>query len=115
MEFPDAHIAWTFRNEADQNAEFHAGRSKKPWPESAHNYTNEWGEAFSQAMDLFQLAENGAASWELAWYQRVAMFAEKIQAPLVWGGNFKRKASDKQGWDSNHFELAGFVPRRKPA
>lgn len=88
---PEVHIFKAGVGEEQQERFFDEGKSKARWKESPHNYSP------VMALDLFQLTEEGKASFGPAWYENV-LLPEKPQN-IVWGGHFK---SFK---DSVHFEV----------
>lgn len=94
----DAHVSWTFRDEASQNEAFMNGRSKLKWPNSPHNHKNMNDKPESRAFDLFQLSPEGKALWPLEFFEEIAMELKAIPAPLKWGGAFTK-------FDYDHFEL----------
>lgn len=77
----DAHVAWTYRGERDQNAAFATGKSHARFGESPHNYSP------SLALDWFRLLHTGA-DWGAPWFRDVLAPAVHA-AGLVWGGDFK--------------------------
>lgn len=92
-EFPDAHISWTFRDEANQNQFFQDGKTRCRWPNSKHNRKP------SRAMDLFQLRPDNVAAWPAPWFRSIADFLTSIGAPIQWGGHWKTIG------DGDHYEL----------
>lgn len=97
--FPEAHIAWSFRDEASQNDAFDRGLSKLRWPESKHNTFDIAGNPSSKALDLFALAESGAALFEAPWYTKINDENVKNNLSIRWGGNFTHFK------DLDHFEM----------
>jgi len=98
VNFPDAHIAWGFRDERNQTADFMAGRSKLDWPNSKHNFTLD-GRPCSKAIDLFRLDEYGKAEWNVGWYESIWNILKTTGLSITWGGTFKHFK------DSDHFEI----------
>lgn len=94
--YPDLHIAWGWRGELDQHADFMAGRSKLDWPKSKHNNMID-GRAQSLALDVFQIDEK--AIFNPKFYLELWQRTEQEGWPVLWGGTWK---SFK---DMDHFEL----------
>lgn len=82
--FPDAHVSWSFRDEANQNTFFQSGKTLARWPHSAHNKEP------AQAMDLFQLREDNVASWQRSFFQGIADWLKAQGCPLTWAGDWER-------------------------
>lgn len=91
--FPDAHISWTFRDEAAQNQFFEQHKTRARWPHSAHNKQP------AQAMDLFQIRADLVAAWPEPWFRQIADYLDSCDAPMVWGGTWKSIG------DGDHFQL----------
>lgn len=96
-QFKEAHIAYTWRNEFDQNRMVAEGKSKLPWPKSKHNNVDENGNPYSLAVDLFELASNGMACWRWRYFKDIA--DQFCNNNVDWGGNWEHFK------DSPHFEL----------
>lgn len=94
VKFPDLHISWTFRDEVSQNAAFASGKSKLPWPKSAHNRMVA-GTPESNAVDLFEIFDG-----KPLWRPSVMHYIAEGSPELVWGGNFKGLA------DYDHYQVA---------
>jgi len=97
--FPDTHIAWSFRDQASQDNAFFKGLSTLTWPNSKHNVVDENGKPCAEALDLFQLGDDGKAYFLHAFYKNVHELTEKEMLPIKWGGTFKNFP------DNDHFEL----------
>ncbi len=89
--YPNAHVSWTFRSEQEQNEAHKRGASRLKWPDSKHNKKP------SLAMDLFQIRDDGVASWDLAFFKACAELLRPtgIKCGLDWE-RFK---------DPPHFEV----------
>ena len=101
--FLDCHICQGFRSEADQHADFLAGKSELDFPRSAHNHM-ENGQPFSEAIDVFQLLPNGEAAFSSTYYQDIYNAILNASQPIVWGGKW---ISLK---DEDHFQNASWEP-----
>lgn len=99
---PDAHLSWTFRDEASQEQAVREGKSKLHFPKSAHNAMRD-GKPCARAMDLFQLDQAGKAQFQRPWYVALAKELESRCAPLIWGGHWKSLG------DLDHLELDSTV------
>lgn len=86
-EFPTAHIAYVFRNKAEQDQMVKEGKSKLKWPNSKHNAFKN-GKRASLAMDLFSLTDSGAAEFRMGYYVQIANWLEDQNAPIEWGGDW---------------------------
>lgn len=93
LQFKDAHLSWTFRDEADQDIAFNNGKSKLRFPNSAHNKTP------ARAMDIFQINATGVACFMRPYYQDINDFLQENQAPIYWGGHWIGLG------DTDHFQL----------
>lgn len=94
--FPDAHFAWVWRGEADQNKAVKDGASELRWPLSKHNAMED-GKPASKAFDVFQLSERGSALWPWPYYSEIAEWLTLSDAPLDWGYSLWKK-------DGPHFQ-----------
>ena len=101
--FPDCHICQGFRSEADQHADFLAGKSKLDYPRSAHNNLKD-GQPFSEAIDVFQLLPNGQAAFSPAYYQDIYNALLNASQPISWGGKWLTLV------DEDHFQNASWNP-----
>ena len=95
--FPDAHVAWGYRNEGEQAACVRAKTSKLIYPESNHNNCVE-GKPCSLAMDLFRQGDDGKYYDNIGFFVQIAHFLMDQKAPITWGGEFHHP-------DNPHFEL----------
>lgn len=98
VKWPNAHVAWAFRGEEDQNKAFSEGKSKLKWPESKHNRTDAQGRPCSYALDLFQI-DDGKAIFSQEWYLDVWEKVQRDASPIRWGGTWKSFP------DFPHFEI----------
>ncbi len=96
--YSNLHVSWSFRKEADQNAMVKAGKSKLPWPKSAHNHMA-GSIPVSLALDLFQEDEDGVGRWSLPFFTKLN--GENVAAGyrILWGGRWKTLG------DADHFEM----------
>ncbi len=97
--FPQAHISWSFRDQETQNSLLAAHLSEQPWPTSKHNKLDLQGNPCSEALDLFELLDTGAARFAPGFYEDIYNLTKKEKLPIRWGGNFEHLK------DYNHFEL----------
>ncbi len=87
IKFPDCHISWGFRGKEDQDAAFVAGRTRAKWPNSKHNAMNGDVQA-AVAFDIFQILENGDASFDIEYCTAVAQALKDEGAPIEWAGSW---------------------------
>lgn len=97
--YPKVHVSWGWRNKADQDRMLEEGRTKAPWPQSRHNALDNEGRPSSQALDLFELKDDGTAQFPPELYEKIYRDTESLGLPIEWGGNFK---SFK---DRDHYQL----------
>lgn len=91
--YPDAHVSWGYRDQADQEAAFQDGKTKLHFPNSAHNKVP------ARALDLFQINAAGVAAWQPLFFAAISD-RNKLDYPhIIWGGNWKTLG------DGDHFEL----------
>jgi len=57
-------VVWGWRNEEAQNDMFHAGLSKKMWPNSPHNTVTPDGEPCACAIDVAPWIQHVGIDWE---------------------------------------------------
>lgn len=95
---PEIHCCWGWRGEADQHADFLAGRSKVDWPYSKHNQTYN-NMPCSHAIDIFTIDANGSAKFNPDFFEQIANETNAAGYKITWGGSFKRLK------DYDHFEL----------
>lgn len=100
--YPNLHISWGWRDQADQDQAFEEGKSNVRFPNSKHNATGPDGKPLSLALDLFQVDEDGNARWSKAFFSRLAAENKEMREPIRWGGTFKLRNGST---DSCHFEL----------
>lgn len=96
--FPDVHVSCTFRNKIDQDIAYQEGRSRLKWPNSKHNLMN-GNTPCSRAFDLFMLRPDFVAEWRPAYFKEIADLLLMFNAPIVWGGAWKKFT------DYPHFQL----------
>lgn len=94
------HIAWGFRNEAEQEKCFRDGASVLRWPASKHNHLGLDGKPQALALDVFQIDDDGVDRWSPAFYFKLSEEIQNEYGPkfIRWGGTFKKP-------DKPHFEL----------
>lgn len=85
---PEAHVSWSFRDQANQDQCFKAGLSKLQWPYSPHNKMDLMGSPCAEAIDLFKLNSLGRAEWPKDWFEQIANEAKTAEMPILWGGHF---------------------------
>lgn len=100
LDIPDAHVAWAYRGEADQEAAVAAHKSKLSFPNSAHNKSDDHGNPESAALDLFQRLPDGSGSWDSEFFARVNAASCVRKWALIWGRNWPHLG------DSDHFQMA---------
>lgn len=94
--YPDCHIAWSYRDEKNQDEAFSTGKSRLKWPTSLHNRCKD-GKPCAEALDLFQL-EEGKAIFNPIFYTKLAEECVKEQDEIIWGGYFRSIS------DLDHFQ-----------
>lgn len=90
---PDLHCSWVYRDQQSQDEAFDGGYSKLKFPQSKHNL------APSQAVDIFQINENGKAVFDGVFCAKINKEAQVSGFKLRWGGEFRSLG------DYGHFEL----------
>jgi hypothetical protein len=100
---PEAHISWSFRDEANQEEAFKEGKTRCRWPNSQHNKLKD-GKPYSRALDLFELTKGGVARFQIPWFKAIADELEH-GGPIIWGYQAVGK------WDSDHFQLERDIPQ----
>lgn len=104
-QYPNAHISWAWRGEADQNQFLKEGKTTLPFPRSPHNKSKPDGTKCAMALDLFLIDDDGSARFPPLWYAKLNTENEADREPIRWGGKFKSIG------DGDHFELrAGPLP-----
>lgn len=93
-EHNDIHCSWVHRDKSDQEAAFASGESKLHYPNSKHNLMP------SEAVDIFQIDDNGRAVFDGKFCAGINKRAEELGFKLRWGGSFHDLG------DSGHFEKA---------
>jgi hypothetical protein len=99
VRYPDVHISWSYRDQADQDAFVKSGESDEPYPRSPHNKTDPQGNPRALALDLFQIDSEGKGVWSHQFFSQVNADNNAAKLPIYWGGNFKTLG------DFDHFEL----------
>lgn len=82
--FPDCHISWSFRNEADQNFAYQHNQSRAKFPSSKHNRTMN-GVPCSAAIDLFCLRD-GVYYAGKEYFSAINDFLMTNNFNIQWGG-----------------------------
>jgi len=99
LKFPQLHIAWSYRGEADQHADFLSGKSKLDYPNSKHNNTLN-GKPYSLALDVFTLDDSGAAHFNPDFYEELNEITQQEGVyKVTWGGSWVTFK------DMDHFEI----------
>jgi len=93
VNFPDAHISWSYRNQDDQEKAFLDGKTELHYPNSAHNKMP------AMALDLFEIDHSFQALFSPKFYSAVNSMNNGVTAKIKWGGVWKSLG------DSDHFEL----------
>lgn len=97
--YPEIHVSWSFRDQANQDEAFRTGKSKLSWPKSKHNRMDSNGNPASEALDLFVLDRFGKAQWPYHTLKQIADEVANMNLAIKWGGTFKSIG------DFDHFEL----------
>jgi hypothetical protein len=97
--YPNVHISWGYRNQADQEQAFHEGKTELHYPHSAHNAVGIDSKPCARALDLFQIDEDGVARFAQLFYAKIADECLQNRDPIKWGGHWKSIG------DADHFEL----------
>jgi hypothetical protein len=92
---PDLHTSWVYRGPEDQEKARSEGASRARFGESPHNKKP------SEAMDLFQIDENGHAIFDGIFCAKLNREFIEAGFKLKWGGEFKSLG------DYGHWELIG--------
>ena len=100
--YPNLHIAWGWRGQVEQEEYFSAGKSDVHYPHSKHNARDSDGNPRSLALDLFQITEDGDATWSKPFFARLNEENRQMREPIRWGGTFKLRNGSG---DACHFEL----------
>ncbi len=95
--FPQSHISWSFRNQAQQEDCVSDGKSNEQWPHSPHNQTP------AMALDLFEINDQGLAVWDPSFFNDVNEMNVQRSVPINWGGSFITLH------DYDHYELKAWT------
>lgn len=95
-QFPDCHVSWAFRGQADQDLAVKEGKSKLTWPHSKHNFCGPDGTPMAKAIDLFQLDDSNIAAWPWRYFKSISGY---LDPGMSWGGDWTTFK------DSDHYEL----------
>jgi len=98
--YPNAHVSWSYRNQADQEQFFKDGKTQCHYPNSAHNKMQN-GKPAALALDIFLIDEDGSARFPGLWYAKLNAENEQNREPILWGGRWKHLG------DMDHFEFSG--------
>jgi hypothetical protein len=98
-EFPTAHISWSYRDRASQEQAFTEGKTKLHFPNSPHNFVGTDSKPCAKALDLFNLSEDGIATFPPPFYAKIWQRCCENKDPIKWGGTFKTLG------DADHFQL----------
>lgn len=96
-QYPDVHVSWSYRDQAAQEAAFKEGMTKLHYPNSAHNVTKD-GVPCAMALDLFQIEEDGIATFSPIFYLKLADQIAQSGEPIFWGGRWTHLG------DRDHFQ-----------
>jgi hypothetical protein len=96
--YSNLHVSWSFRNKVEQEQAYLDGKTRAHFPKSPHNKMKD-GKPCAEALDLFQIDEDGVARFSPLFYVKLSHECEEDKLPIVWGGNFKKLH------DYDHFEL----------
>jgi peptidoglycan L-alanyl-D-glutamate endopeptidase CwlK len=98
--YPTLHVSWVHRGKEDQEKAMQNGESNAHFGESKHNSLP------SLAVDIFEINENGKASWDAGFCIKVYDEVKALGMKLKNGGDFKCKKTGKSLGDYGHFEVA---------
>lgn len=90
---PDLHCSWVYRDKEMQDEAYASGKSRAHFPNSKHNLEP------SQAVDIFQIDEDGKAVFSKEFCESIHNEAIENGFNVRWGGDFKSLG------DYGHFEL----------
>lgn len=90
---PDVHCSWIYRGPEDQEKARSSGASLAKFGQSKHNLEP------AQAMDLFQIDENGIAIFDPKFCSKLNAELKEAGFKLKWGGDFK-KIGDYCHWET---------------
>ncbi len=103
LKYPDLHVAWSYRGEADQHADFLSGKSKLDYPNSKHNNTVN-GKPSSLALDVFTLDSAGVAHFNPDFYEQLNEDTIAEGYKITWGGSWQTFK------DLDHYQIADDQP-----
>lgn len=89
---PKLHISWSHRDKDSQEEAYSEGKTKLHYPNSKHNKLP------AEALDLFELNDQGIAIWNPMTFADIASESEKDGDPIMWGGRWKTIG------DTDHFQ-----------
>lgn len=98
--FQRAHISWSYRDQENQEQCFRDGKSKLHYPHSRHNKMDENGNPKAEALDLFEIDENGIGVWHPGFFVQINSINESRAIAVEWGPKIGMP------WDGDHFQLA---------
>lgn len=84
---PEAHIAWGFRDEENQNQFYAEGKTRARWPHSKHNVMKD-GKPCAEAFDCFIILADNLARFPASWYKALAQALKEASAPIQWAGEW---------------------------
>lgn len=106
IKFRDCSVVWGFRGQADQDAAFAAGASKKKWPDGEHNKTP------SRAVDVApfingKLSDDSHECYAFGGFVMGMAAAMNMGDRIRWGGDWDRDGmvTDQNFNDLWHFEI----------
>jgi hypothetical protein len=91
--FKDAHVSWSYRDQASQEEAYNDKKSKLHYPQSAHNKTP------ALALDLFEINDKGQAEWNPSFFNALNQYNLDNNIKLFWGGKYKELG------DFDHFSI----------
>lgn len=98
LRYPNVHVSWAYRGQADQEKAFADKRTKVHFPNSPHNHSQD-GKPCALALDLFLIDEDGIARFPGMFYAKLNAENEQNKEPIFWGGRFKNFG------DLDHFQI----------
>ncbi len=108
--WPNLHVAWGFRNQADQNQAVLEHRSNLEWPYSPHNKIVN-GLPQSLAIDLFEQV-GGRGKWDQLLFAAIYAYIKSENDKIFWGGSWKLNKGKEI--DSDHFQYDATVDYHPP-
>lgn len=112
--YPNAHVAWSYRSEADQDEMVKDGKSRLKFPKSAHNRRVAINPALpfdvlnekdantkpeAAALDLFEIDDDNIAQWNPAFFKKLADDIVYYGLKLKWGGIWQTLG------DKDHYQM----------